>query len=337
MYFRSISILIFAMFSSMLWGQAEKFAGRPEISKETRMQLIRLVSAEYAFTQVPLPMGDKGLTLKSDGTLEPSGQGLARLIATRGAAARPGERVQISSIEIKDKSIVLEINGGPKKKKKWYQRIQIVGAGGATAQASDPSENAKGSSLTLEFRKHVPEMTLNDLKELLKPVFDFSVKSAAQAYVDTLPENVRNAIRDHKVLVGMNQEMVTYSKGRPPKRIREKDSAGTEYEEWIYGAPPETVEFVRFIGDEVVRVETMTVDGQKVVRTQREVNPPEGYSASTKPAPEAPASHPAKAPTLRRAGEQPPADPNAPPGNDPILLPPPPDKPQDNPVPRLQP
>ena len=329
-----IPLLLVMMLSSMSWAQASKYADRPRISNENRLQLIRLVSAEFAFTQVPLPRGEKGLTLKSDGELEPAGQGLARLIATHGAAARPGDRVQISSIEFKDRSIVLEINGGPVKKRKWYQRIQIVGTSGASVQAAGPDQNAKGSSLTLEFKKQVPEMTLADLKELLKPVFDFSVKSPAQAYLDTLPENVRNAIRDHKVLVGMNQEMVTYSKGRPPKRIREKDPTGTEYEEWIYGTPPETVEFVRFIGDEVVRDETMTVDGQKVVRTQREVTPQEGYSASTKPAPESPASKSTQAPTLRRPGEQPPVDPNAQPGNDPILLPPPPDKPTADPVPR---
>ena len=45
-----------------------------------------------------------------------------------------------------------------------------------------------------------------------------------------------------------------------------------EYEEWIYGAPPEDVDFVRFVGDEVVRVETMKVDGQKIVRIDKEVD-----------------------------------------------------------------
>jgi hypothetical protein len=44
-----------------------------------------------------------------------------------------------------------------------------------------------------------------------------------------------------------------------------------EYEEWIYGTPPQDVEFIRFVGDEVVRIETMAVDGKKVVRTDPEV------------------------------------------------------------------
>src|SRR5437773_12506230 len=87
----------------------------------------------------------------------------------------------------------------------------------------------------------------------------------------TLPPKVRDAIKDHRVLVGMDREMVTYAKGRPPKKIRERDGK-TDYEEWIYGDPPQDVEFVRLVGDQVIRIETMKVDGQKIVRTEKEVD-----------------------------------------------------------------
>jgi hypothetical protein len=46
----------------------------------------------------------------------------------------------------------------------------------------------------------------------------------------------------------MNREMLIYAKGRPPKKIREKDGE-VEYEEWIYGEPPQDVDFVRMVGD----------------------------------------------------------------------------------------
>jgi hypothetical protein len=100
----------------------------------------------------------------------------------------------------------------------------------------------------------------------------------------------------------MNREMVIYSKGRPSKKIREKD-AETEYEDWIYGDPPQDVDFVRVVGDEVVRVETMKVDGQKIVRTQKEVElgGPTVASAAQKE------NKPVKAPTLRRPGEEAPS------------------------------
>jgi hypothetical protein len=103
----------------------------------------------------------------------------------------------------------------------------------------------------------------------MAPVFDFSVKSAAQAFVDTLPANVRKAIEDHQALVGMNKEMVTASMGRPPQRIREKDAQNHDYEEWVFGQPPQDVQFIRFVGDEVVQVKTMKIDGEKIVKTCR--------------------------------------------------------------------
>ena len=49
------------------------------------------------------------------------------------------------------------------------------------------------------------------------------------------------------------------------------EDTGLDYEEWIYGQPPQDVDFVRIVGDEVVRVETMKVGGQKIVRTEKEV------------------------------------------------------------------
>ncbi len=57
---------------------------------------------------------------------------------------------------------------------------------------------------------------------------------------------------------------------RLPKKVRERDG-DTEYEEWIYGEPPHDVDFVRIVSDEVVRVETMKVGGQKIVRTEKEI------------------------------------------------------------------
>ena len=97
----------------------------------------------------------------------------------------------------------------------------------------------------------------------------------------------------------MNREMVTYSKGRPPKKVREREDE-TEFEEWIYGEPPQDVEFVRFIGDEVVRLETMKVDGTKTVKADKEID----LESVTKVAKDDETAKPPNAPTLRRAGEE---------------------------------
>ena len=137
---------------------------------------------------------------------------------------------------------------------------------------------------------------------MLRPVFDFDSKSAVDAYLESVPPKIKEAIKNHQVLVGMNREMVIYSKGRPQKKIREKDGE-VDYEDWIYGDPPQDVDFVRVVGDEVIRVETMKVNGEKILRTEKEVElgGPTVASAAQKE------NKPVKAPTLRRPGEDAPS------------------------------
>jgi hypothetical protein len=306
-----LSIFLLALPGLALAGDKKSSSPRP-ISRETRFQLIRLMNAEFAWAKKPFPLGEQGLVIKPDGQVSPDGDALEALVMKRGEAAKPGQRVQITKIEIKGNQIKMEINGGGVRKKKWYERIEVSGGGGGSVRAG-PGENplAAGSYLTVEFRDHVPEMTAGELQKILAPVLDFSVKSAAQAYTETLPENVRHAIRDHKVLVGMSKEMVLYAKGRPPKRLRERDTDGTEYEEWIFGQPPEDVEFVRFVGEEVVQLKVMKITGERVVKTEREVDvKPSGAGSAVSAAEAAPEPAPAKAPSLRRPGDPAPPAPD---------------------------
>jgi hypothetical protein len=210
----------------------------------------------------------------------------------------------ITRFDLKNDRMHFEINGGPVKKSKWYQHIQVGvnGAGGTPGGATDPINNPRGSYVDVVFDHHIPDLSVEQVKQMLRPVFDFDSKSPVDAYLESVPPKVKDAIKNHQVLVGMNREMVIYSKGRPSKKIREKD-AETEYEDWIYGEPPQDVDFVRVVGDEVIRVETMKVDGEKVVRTQKEVElgGPTVASAAQKE------NKPVKAPTLRRPGEEAPS------------------------------
>jgi hypothetical protein len=262
------------------------------------MDFIRLFTADLVYIRTSFPMGKTGLTLKN-GVTSPNGTELQQDLAIWGPAVKAGDQARISAVTIKDDRIRFEINGGPVKKKKWYEHIEVGGGGGTTQVApSDENANPRGSYVDVLFDHYVPEMNAEQLKKLLWPVFDFNSKNALEAYLETVPPKVQQAIKDHQVLVGMNREMVTYSKGRPPKKVRERNGE-TEYEEWIYGEPPQDVEFVRMVGDEVVRVETMKVDGTKVVRAEKEVEltPQPSVAKTAQPA------RPATAPTLRRPGE----------------------------------
>lgn len=279
----------------------QKISGTiPPMSKQTRMDLIRAFNSELVYIRSPFPMGRRGLTLR-DGQLSPRGAELDQLMAMWGPAVKPGDQARISDVTIKDNRIHFEINGGPVRKQKWYQHITIVGATSEVPLApSDSQANPRGSYVDLVFDHYVPDLGPKQLKELLRPVFDFDSKSALDAYLETVPPKVKEAIKNHRVLVGMNHDMVLYAKGRPPKKTREKDGE-TEFEEWIYGEPPQDVDFVRFVGDEVVRVETMKVGGQKMVRTEKEVDLTPQPSLAK--APDTGGTRPINAPSLRRPGE----------------------------------
>ncbi len=325
---RYFPALLFAVFFSVAVVNADDQKAPPHISRQTRMDLIRAFNAELVYIRSPFPMGKTGLTLK-EGQITPSGEELQRMLAVWGPAVKPGDQARITQILVKNDRIHFEINGGAVKRQKWYQHIQFGGGGGMTSIApSDPNANPRGSYVDLVFNGYVPELEPQQLKDLLRPVFDFNAKSAVEAYLDTLPPKIRDAIKKHEVLVGMNRDMVMAAKGRPPKKIREKDGE-LEYEEWIYGEPPQDVDFVRLAGDEVVRLETMKVDGEKVVRAEKEVELDQPTMAKGSAEPQV---RPPNAPTLRRPGEEP--DPNSPAagGRAPAPLPPPDPMGQDGPA-----
>ena len=291
--------------------------GRQGLDNNTRMQLIRVIDAEFVHTRKNIPVGTKNLVIGADGTVSPPDTALFQLAQTSGAAAKVGDKVQITNIAFRDKSIYLEINGGPKKKTKWYQHIQI-GIGGGSSSGPDPNAGAAtGAALTVEFKQHVPEMTGAELKQLLSPVLDFSVKSSAEVFADTLPPKIRAAVKRHEVLVGMNHDMVVMAKDRPTQKVREKDDQGRDYEEWIYGKLPEDVIFVRFVGDEVVQVKTAKVSGELIVKTEKEVEVKDGVptlaalKSSDSPEDEkaeTQTAQPTHRPTLKRPDENPTPD-----------------------------
>lgn len=310
-FFLPVLALFFCMGRSSLYaidgGSAGDQAATPsvtgEITREDRIDILRTFTADLIYIRTTFPMGRTGLTVK-DGKVTPSGNDLQQLLTLWGPSVKPGDQALITTVSFSGDRIRFEINGGPIKKKKWYQHIE-VGMGDDTSPIapSDSNANPRGSYVDLVFSHHLPDVNAKKVQELLAPVFDFDAKSALEAYLETMPPKVKEAIKAHDVLVGMNREMVIYSKGLAPKKIREKDDQGTEYEEWIYGEPPQDVSFIRFVGDEVIRVENMKVDGTKVVKTEKEVD------LSTIQAASASNQQSTPSPTLRRPGESaPPQD-----------------------------
>lgn len=301
-------------------------ANAPHISRQTRLEIIRDFEMQLVYARTAFPMGAKGIQLRN-GVVTPNGEELRQALAIWGPAVKPGDPARISFVYIKDDHIHFELNGGPVHRKKWYQKVQISGSNGPpiTGAPQQQEANPHGSFVDLYFGKYVPEMTAQQLRELLYPVLDFNAQNKEQAYLDTMPPKVKEAIQAHHVLVGMNSEMVLHAKGKPPKKVREREGE-TDYEEWIYGEPPADVDFVRIVADEVVRVETMKVGGEKIVRTEKEIVLPD--RATDKQAKKEPQEHPANAPSLRRPGEDSEDVPKPANGASPLPPVPPPDRPQ---------
>jgi hypothetical protein len=250
---------------------------RPKMSPATRLEIIQSFNSELARTLKYIPVGFKDISITPDGKVTPDDGRLYQLAMTNGVAAKVGDQIQITNIVVHEKSITIEVDGGPKGKSHWYQHVTINGAGGAVAPGGNPNQaQPTGAAMKVEFKDHVPEMTGPELKELLSTIFDFSMKTATEVYIETVPPKVRDAIKNHEVLVGMNHDMVVMAKDRPPQKIRERDSKGVEYEEWVYGQPPQDVTFVRFTGDEVTQVKVMKVSGEEVLKTEREVDVRDG-------------------------------------------------------------
>jgi len=235
-------------------------ANAPPLTQQSKLQLLRYVDGEYAKVLTPLPGGKAGYHVKAGST--PDQDSLRKALMSAGAALNVGDSVQITKVEFHDKDIQLDINYGPKGKTSWRDKVQISGGLGlpVNTRTTTTPENVPvvaqktGATIYLDFDRPVPDMTGEQLKAYLSRVLDFSKRSAAVQYVDSLPPKTREAIAAKRAEVGMDHEEVTAALGRPERKVRERDQDGNDLEDWIYGKPPAKTTFVTFQGDKVVRV-----------------------------------------------------------------------------------
>jgi hypothetical protein len=232
------------------------------LQESSKLELIRYVSGEFAKAIKPLPAGKEGFHLNVGKALQ--AEQLDRAVATHGPAVNTGDSVQITKLEFRDHQIVVDVNGGGRGKRHWRDHIQIgMGGGGyppmQTSTNQDPGppgmQPGMGSTLFLDFTKSVPDLTPDELKQLLSPILNFAKeRSAAVQWFDTLPPEMKKAIQDRKPVVGMDREELVAAIGKPDHKVRERDSEGNDIEDWIYGQPPSKTVFVRFQGERVTSI-----------------------------------------------------------------------------------
>jgi len=242
------------------------------LDAKTRLELIRFLQAEQGFAMRPLPSGHKGLTLAANGKLNPAGEAYLNMVISEGVCAKPGDRVAITNLKFSRSKIVFDLNGGPDFKHRFLRHIGIGMDPNMTNPVVQDDGIPTGARITLTFKNRVPKMTGAEVEALLSPLIEFKVKSPIQAFTDTLPPPLKSAILDHEVLVGMTTDMVMFAKGRPWKKTRETEGL-TPIEVWIYGKPPEDVDFVHINGNRVIRVEIAKVGKPLEIFTKDVVTP----------------------------------------------------------------
>jgi hypothetical protein len=224
------------------------------LTEDERIRLIRDLSSEYANARVAIPRSKKPLEFNADGTYDKMQWHDDAL--TMGQAARLGDKLQITKVTLDGDHIILEINGGLNSGDKWYKHVQVgMGGVGGPVGGNDPYQKAgtTGTYIDLNFHKPMENLSSADVKKILAPVLDFDKRTAVELYSETLSPEMKKAIAEKQVLVGMDRDQVLLVLGHPDHKYRETKD-GVESEDWIFGAPPGKVTFVTFNGSKVVKV-----------------------------------------------------------------------------------
>ncbi|MFN0104535.1 MAG: hypothetical protein ACKV2U_20910 [Bryobacteraceae bacterium] len=241
--------LLFLMFPAALVSAKEK-----KLSTDERMALLRGLTAEYAKAKILIPRSKKSLTVEPTGKWDKDAWEKANV--EFGPAARAGEMVQITKVKIEDDRVELELNHGLKTGPKWYERVE-VGMGSGTTPISGRDNVAKaGTNMAIVFGKNIEALDVAEAKKMLGQILDFEMRSVTESYMEKLPEPVRKAIEQKRVIEGMDREQVRLAVGQPVRKER-RIVEGDELEDWMYGRPPGKLTFVTFTGSKVTKVKDM--------------------------------------------------------------------------------
>jgi hypothetical protein len=225
-----------------------------QLTKDAHYKILGTLIATEGAARIPFPLGKSGVELSENGLI--NRDKLQKEIASNGNAIGPGQVVSITAIEVNDKSLEFEIDNGGTKKKNILSNIQ-VGMGGVSTQQQQKKETpeAKGSKITLLFAQKVPpNLTTEEIKNLLSPVLDFAKQSLLRTGIDALPPEFQDAVKAKEARVGMDSNTVLLAMGQPNKRIRDKNEKGEEQEDWLYVGRGQRQTFVTFEKDIVVSI-----------------------------------------------------------------------------------
>jgi len=142
-----------------------------KLTYDERVELMRGLSFEYATVKEFLPRSKKPLAYESTGAYDK--KKWEDMGKEMGPAARQGDLIQLTKVSLEDDKIVIEINGGLKSGKHWYDRVQI-GMGQQTSPISNGEiRPTTGTNIEILFHKPLANLKSANVKKILAPI-DFS-------------------------------------------------------------------------------------------------------------------------------------------------------------------
>src|SRR5580700_6534670 len=141
-----------------------------KLSFDDRVEIVRGLMAEYATLKAYLPQSKKPLTFESTGKYD--AKEWAEIGKKLGPAARTGDLIQITKVTLEHDRILLDINGGIKSGRKWYDHVQ-VGMGNPDGPIGQSGTPTAGTYLAILFHKPLPAMKASDVKRILATIMDF--------------------------------------------------------------------------------------------------------------------------------------------------------------------
>src|SRR5579862_3937500 len=160
-------------------------ADQKKLTVDQRVEILRGLTSEFATVKVPLPRSRKPLDVKTDGSYDK--QEWTDIGKQLGPAARIGDLVQVTHLEIEKDAIILQINGGMRAKGGWKDHVS-VGTGGAMnpINGGNNANSPGGTTIALRFDEPIGELTSADVKKMLAPVLDFDKRTVTEQYSETI-------------------------------------------------------------------------------------------------------------------------------------------------------
>jgi hypothetical protein len=227
-----------------------------KIADDERLLLLRGLLSEYGTARIVVPRSKKPLTIGAQVGVDRDQW--AASLRDEGPCARTGDLVQITKVDIDDDKVTLQINGGYKGGRKWYDNVQVGGGMGSGTRTAPIGNNRRGgpagTSVVLHFPKEFESISVAEVKKWLSPAIDFEKqRSPTETYIEQMKPEVQKAIKEQRPLEGMDKEQVVMAMGKPRGKSRETKD-GVELEDWVYGQAPGKITFVTFDGDKVVKI-----------------------------------------------------------------------------------